>query len=253
MKKALFLILPLAVTLLIFNGCNVATTNSSSESATNKVVAITTTTSETESKTSSVSTEKESAVETTLSVPETQSKTETTVEPVNEKKLNLDLLSDIGLTYEEIKAKRGERTDVYVWKGNMFYSFKDGYGGYAWGLNELDYGQELLSGESFLLPRNENGDLIISDTPSPKLDSKCFLIQYAQVKDLFLGLDQSVNTSELEQLYLVKHKEDGWDAHDSTYFSFFMYEDKYICVQAESEGIVTPDSYLWIKPFSDVF
>ena len=152
MKKIILLVLSITLITSTFSACgDTPATDSSSESATSKVVAITTTTttSEKKSETSSLSTETESVAETTPSVPETQSKIETTVEPVNEKKLNLDLLSDIGLTYGEISAKRGERTDVYVWKGNMFYSFKDGYGGYAWGLNELDYGQELLSGESF--------------------------------------------------------------------------------------------------------
>ena len=69
---------------------------------------------------------------------------------------------------------------------------------------------------------------------------------------MFLGLERSVNTSELEQLYLVKHKEDGWDAHDSTYFSFFMYEDKYIIVETEEECVITPDSYLQIGLISNL-
>jgi len=246
MKKALFLILPLAVILLIFNSCNVATTNSSNESATNKVIAITTT-SEKDSKTSSVATETENVVETTLSVPETQSKIETTVESVNEKKLNLDLLSDIGATYEEIKAKRGEQLWVFVKSGGVLYGFKDGYGGYGWGLEDLNYGRELLSGESFPLPwSDENGYLINEESPLPKGEINCNIIWYIQAKDLFLGLEQSATTSEVEENYNVNHDQDGWDGHENTYFSYFICDDKYIVIETEKTGVITPNSYLRI-------
>lgn len=246
MKKVILLILLLTVVTSTFSACgDTPATESSSESATNKVVAITTTTSEKKSETSSLSTETESVAETTPSVPETQGKTETTPEPVSEKKMNLNLLSDIGLTYGEISAKRGKLTSAYFEGGGIIYVFENGYGGYSW--SDIDY-----EGVNYPIPTDENNVMAGDVSPLPKSQAKCGGMWYVQAKDIFLGLDQSVTAAEIEKMYNVEHYKSE-DAAPYGYGTNFIYEDKFIWVQAENEGIVTPDSYLWIKPFSDVF
>jgi len=245
------LVLSIALIISTFGACkNSTVTESSSESATSKVVAVTTTSG---TETSYVSTKTEKVAETTPTVSETESQIETSSESVGEKKLNLDLLSDIGLTYEEIREKRGVQLWAFVESGGVIYGFEHGYGGYGWGFDDLDYGRELLSGESFPLPwSDENGYLINEKAPLPKNQIKCGFMWYVQAKDLFIGLDQPATTSEIEEIYSVEHFKPE-DAEIYGYGTNFTYEDKFIWIIAEKEGIVTPDSYLWIKPISDTF
>ena len=238
MKKVILLLLSLTLITLIFSACgDTPATESSSESATNMVVAITTTTSEKDSETSYVATEKESAVETTLSVPERQSETETETspEPVSEKKLNLDLLSDIGLTYEGIGKIHGNLKEVFkLPNGSFCYTFMQGQVGYIWGFDKV-YKVE-GSSENILLPNT---------------DEKCQSILIFESKDFFLGLNSSVSSSELEKLYDVTHISSGYNAHDQCYFSSFELAGKYFYVETEETGIVTPSSTVQISLISD--
>jgi len=63
----------------------------------------------------------------TTTTPTTKLHTETTTldsQPVNEATLNLDLLSDIGLTHEEIEEKRGNITSAVGLDGGNGYIFE---------------------------------------------------------------------------------------------------------------------------------
>lgn len=238
MKKIILLVLSITLITSTFSACgDTPATDSSSESATSKVVAITTTTttSEKKSETSSLSTETESVAETTPSVSETQSKIETTVEPVNEKKLNLDLLSDIGLTYEEIGKIHGNLKEVFkLPSGNFCYTFMQGQIGYIWGFDKV-YKVE-GSSENILLPNT---------------DEKCQSILIFESKDFFLGLNSSVSSYELEKLYDVTHISSGYNAHDQCYFSSFERAGMYFYVETEETGIIIPSSSVQISLISD--
>ena len=184
MKKVILLILLLTVVTSTFSACgDTPATESSSESATSKVVAITTT-SEKDSETSYVATETESAVETTPAVSETQSKTETNPEPVSEKKLNLDLLSDIGLTYGQIKEKYGNVSDSRYNEGSHCFIFERSEA-YYW----FEY--------THYLGINE-GDI-------PRDDEKSIAIDYVYAKNIFLGLESTLSASEIETFYNLNY------------------------------------------------
>ena len=238
MKKVILLILLLTVVTSTFSACgDTPATESSSESATNKVVAITTTTFEKKSETSSLSTETESVSVTTPSVSEKQSKTETTVEPVNEKKLNLDLLSDIGLTYREIMAKRGERISVFTEGGGFRYQFKNGYGLYGWLISAVY--------EEGNWPKDENGDWIgIDDLPSPSENNKCESIIEIKPEYLFLGMTKSMAASEIGEIYGIKYVEtqsaDGWNGWG--FVSIFSYKDIEINIYTNEKEKIDLDS-----------
>ena len=233
MKKVILLILSLAVVTSTFSACgDTPATESSSESATNKVVAITTTTttSEKKSETSSLSTETESVAETTPSVSEMQSKIETTVDPVSEKKLNLDLLSDIGLTYGEIKAKRGEDTQRIESEGGYRFIHENGYGEYGW------------SGEADMV-WNENG------IKEVKEQAECKQIWNIKPEILFLGMTKSMTVSEIEEVYGIKYdsthtRTDRDEIPTGEYILIFYFNNIKISVFTTGKDNVNSDSYI---------
>lgn len=231
MKKVILLILLLTVVTSTFSACgDTPATESSSESATNKVVAITTTTSEKKSETSSLSTETESVAETTPSVPETQGKTETTPEPVSEKKMNLDLLSDIGLTYGEISAKRGGATQRIEGEGGYRFILENGYGEYCW------------SGEADMV-WNENG------IKEVKEQAECKQIWNIKPETMFLGMTKSMTVSEIEEIYGIKYerthiRSDRDEIPTGEYILIFYFNNIKISVFTTDKDNVNSDSYI---------
>ncbi len=227
MKKVM-LVLSIALIISTFSACKDSTvTESSSESATSKVFAITTT-SETElvAETNAVTSE------ITLTVSETQSETEISPESVSEKKLNLDLLSDIGLIYGEIRAKHGDVKDFFkLPSGSFCYVFTQGYIGYLWGFDKVE-----SSSENILFPNGEE---------------ECQNLLIFEAKDLFLGLNSSVNPAELVKMYGVTHISSGYNAHDECYFSSFELANKYFYVETKESEIIAPNSSIQISLIFD--
>lgn len=155
----------------------------------------------------------------------TESKANESSTSFQNKKLNLDLISDIGLTYTQILKKRGSLVKVVRYGGGLSYSFNDGYGGYHWGYENLDYGQEVKPGEAFPIANDGTGSVIVEKAPLPKEHIKCFYVQTTP-KYLFLGMENSSTISEIKEVYGIKdistqsaNGYDGWE-----YVSSFQYE-----------------------------
>ncbi len=173
----------------------------------------------------------ETVAETTQTQEETTVVTETTTEPMIEKKLNWDLLSDIGLTYEEIKAKRGETTQRVEVEGGYGYIFEKGYGKYGWSVEEMVV---------------NNNEVI-----KPKEFAKCTTIDKVSVRDLFLGLPNSITPLEMEEMFGVKYKNTqdagythyGWE----NYISSFSYNDIDFIIYTKEKDKIDLDSYIFLK------
>ena len=131
-----------------------------------------------------------------------------------EMKLNLDLLSDLGLTYDELREKRGEVTKAVVLPGGVGYIFEKGYGSYAWGTGDISW--------DFPTPRDKNGNFILDELPPPKEQIQIGGIWHVQAKDLFLGLSQSVGASEIGKMYNLKIEYESVDEED-IYEGFYSY------------------------------
>jgi len=152
-----------------------------------------------------------------------------------EKKLNLDLLSDIGLTYGEIRAKHGDVKDFFkLSSGNFCYVFTQEYIGYLWDFDKV-YKVE-NSDKNILLPNTEE---------------ECQSLLIFEAKDLFSGLNSSINSAELENIYNVTHISSGYNAHDDCYFSSFKLADKYFYIETKESEIITPSSSIQISLISN--
>ena len=204
------------------------TTVSESTSTKGKTVTITTN-SETVKKTETSTTVSETVnkAETSAEVNETDDNTETNTEPVINHQLNFDLLSNIGLTYDEIISTYGNLKDVSkLPNGDFCYSFTQGCMGYLWHFDEV----------------NKVGNMLL-----PNAGVKCGGILIFEAKDFFLELNSSVNPSELEKMYDITYISSGYNAHDDCNYSDFKLDDKYIYVITKESEIISPDSQLQIS------
>jgi hypothetical protein len=157
-------------------------------------------------------------------------------EMLNCPRLNLDLLSDIGLTFEEIKAKRGGIVHAFTEGGGITFRFECGLGDYHWVLEDIDYVVD------------DNGYWIM-ELIHPKYDAVCKMITWIRPKNLFLGLTYPINVSDIEEIYDVKcinttflNNYDGWD-----YGSLLLYRDMYVSILTSEEDIVEQNSRVDVR------
>ena len=156
---------------------------------------------------------------------------------VEEPKLNTDLLSRLGLTYKQIKEKHEKLVKVVPVGGGAAYVFDDGFG-YGFPIDQ-DY---------FNIPVDDNGNWIIEHVPEPKEAIECSIILlYDNAAGLFISLIKETKDADIEKIYGVKHTLTNYDWDSRTYVSAFTFEDKIVCVQTKREGIIEPDSYIFIK------
>ena len=133
-------------------------------------------------------------------------------EPEVKKELNQDLLSDIGLTEEQIIKKRGEQVDsAQLEGGEWFPIFKNGYGVYAF------------------------------------TSEKCNLICNFPASKLFLGLSESMTVEELTKIYHVNFLDTVENGLYECYTSTFTTSNLKISINTELKGIITPDSTIYIS------
>ena len=153
--------------------------------------------------------------------------------------LNTDVFSDIGLTYAQIKAKRGNLIEVSGYEGGISYIFENGYGYYCWAYEDL---------ESSELPTDENGNIINDEAPLPKETVKCFFIGRVKISTLFLGGSESINVSEIGRIENINyggvHDAAGYDGWQ--YTVSFSYHDITAVIYSHEEETVNLDSEVTI-------
>jgi hypothetical protein len=181
--------------------------------------------------------ETESSSELSAEIPVTEDNKETNAEPVINHQLNLDLLSDIGLNYDEIAGKRGKRLDIFSDAGGFSYLFKNGSGTYGWPISAVY--------EEGNWPKDANGNFIkIEDLPKPNAEKKCGIIKNIKTENLLLGITNAMTVSEIEKIYGIKcvdtKSADGWNGWK--YVSTFLYGDIEINIYTNEEGKIALDS-----------
>jgi len=173
-------------------------------------------------------------------IPNVAPSVEPSAEPEVTKTLNEGLLSDIGSTFEEIKARRGRLASVFTASGGLYYTFENGYGSYFWGLEpeEVEW-----DGETW--PLDENGNIILETAPLPKSQFQC-RHGFFSTTDLFLGLSTPMLTSDVEHIYGISYVGSGFDYHEGSYNSTFKLGEKYITIYTDQKGFIAPNALVSI-------
>ena len=132
-------------------------------------------------------------------------------EPEVKKELNQDLLSDIGLTEEQIIKKRGEQVDsAQLEGGEWFPIFKNGYGVYAF------------------------------------TKTNCFAILEFPIGNLFLELKKDLTIDEFSREYGITHLLTSKNDMYECYTSSFVIKNFQITINTKNEGIISTDSTISI-------
>ncbi len=186
----------------------------------------------------------------------TEETTEETTEPAAALAFNEDLLSDVGLTYPQLLEKRGQKMDVAGSGGGLKYYFENGYGGYLWGFEDLDYGRELEQGESYPLPRDENGVIVNDDTIAlPEADVQCKDIFSIKVGNLFVNAAFPLDVSNIENIDGVESfrtVEDGISSYPFTYATSFSYNERSILIFHNEIETIEADSEVEVHSYQEI-
>lgn len=169
-----------------------------------------------DSPTGNPSSEQQSTTTTQSTMAET---TTTTIED-EVPKLNLDSISDYGLTYTEIEEKRGKLIDVDTSGGGMYYVFENGYGNYEWGMHDIDNIDAISN-----IREDENGNRNLDDVPLPMPDVACKHISYIPIERLLLGIKFPATISDIKRISELKYHGFGIEGPNSDYILGFSYED----------------------------
>jgi len=162
--------------------------------------------------------------------------------------INTDLLSDIGLTYSQIREKRGKLIEAGTAQGGIYYVFENGYGQYFWNMELLDWGRELATGEAFPIPRDEEGNIIPESAPLPKEGTVCNYMDYVVVSSLFSGTALPVKLSALKKFFGIGAEvASSGEIFDNFYWTTILFDDITISLGTRKEGIVDSDSYAQIQ------
>jgi len=173
----------------------------------------------------------------TESVTEESMAAETTTEDTTKKstikhneKLNMDLLSDLGLTYSQIEAKRGKQIKEVMHNGGYGYLFENSFGYY------------FFSGRGF-------SEKDINGNPIPFIvdKEKCSSIWLTNTKDLFLGLSQAIDVFKIEKTFGVNYVKTYWNELENSYSSVFEYVNIMISIETAKKDVIEPDSLLWLS------
>ena len=149
---------------------------------------------------------------------------ETTDVPSAALAFNEDLLSDIGLTYSELVEKHGEKVEVKGCEGGIGYVLENGYGAYAWGLDELDYGRELQPGEGYPLPRDASVNILYEDIQLPDAEQPCRYIFQIEAKDAFVDASFPLNVSEIQSMNDISNYSSGEDGIATPFKNYLTFE-----------------------------
>ena len=160
-------------------------------------------------------------------------------------RLNEDLLSDIGLSFSQIRKKRGRLTKVETKEGGINYTFEHGLGEYAW---EFSNSKDWLNADT-QWPIDKKGNIIVKSAPIPKEHHKCLVIDHVNVEDLFLGAVKSIKATEIEKIYDVNYQKTvengGWEGWD--FSSVFFHGNIRIGIATEKKGLIDLDSRVRIS------
>ena len=157
----------------------------------------------------------EDASETTL--PEV---TETTPAAIDEKpalekntdeKVNREILSDIGLTLEQINTIYGEVIWNEYWLGGLGFVFENGHGMYFFD----DY-------------------------------TECYGIDAISPGDLFIDLPGESSPTEMAEHYSLAYEDTYYSEMDDVYVSVFAYDKYSIKITTQKEGVITLDSSIFL-------
>ena len=147
--------------------------------------------------------------------------------------INIDVISDTGLSYSQICAKRGKLTNAGTVGGGVFFEFENGFGRYAFPCD--DY----LSWKY-----DENGNVILSTIIPPSDDIPCLSQDRIKLEDLFPGISLPISISEIEQKYNVKcvltEIDTLWP-----YIYCMIYNNTRIYFGTDNEGIFEKYNNLW--------
>ena len=139
-------------------------------------------------------------------------------EPEPEMRLNYDLLSDLGLTFEEIRERRGEVVGAGNAGGGMWYKFENGYGLYIWPLDYVDWDGEPI-------PMDENDNFIIETAPLPRENVRPADIRHIHIYEVFLGINFPITVASIANLFQIMHRESSVNRHDTGFVAAFLYEN----------------------------
>lgn len=162
-------------------------------------------------------------------------------------KLNLKLLSTIGMTYSQVRGTYGELIEAKgSGIGSIYYYFENGYGFHIWNTGQRP-------DADFVLPTDENGKVILEKIPLPEPQDGCYYIGNLKAEDLFFGLSQATEGQRIEEIYGVKFFGNG--PGPEGYASSFQYKQKNvyisIWVHTGEDGMIDPDSKINMK-YSDI-
>ena len=119
------------------------------------------------------------------------------LEDDSDSKLNANLISDIGLTYNQLLEKHGKLIKAGKNEGRYFYVFENGYGNYVWSSDNIN-----LEGNPLLC--DENGNFLIENAPLPKKDSEFYEILNIDPENLFIEMPLPEGVSDIEKKYDIE-------------------------------------------------
>jgi len=141
--------------------------------------------------------------------PATQAPTEAPTEPATEAptqpeglQLNMDLLNDVGRTYDELTEKYGELTKIDSLHGGLSYQFENGFGIYNFSLDSSWNAHPLYIQDPDTHPLR---DQLFEDKqgkyiPLPKEDAKCCSIEDIIATELFIISDDTILISDIKNI-----------------------------------------------------
>lgn len=181
-----------------------------------------------------------------VSVDETQSETvETKAQTVNTwtdgaLSLNMDLIADYGLNFDELKAKYGKVTRYYGPEGGTAYGFERGYGDYICG------------DISRIVDWVEDETLIGGKYAVIEGDTTCYSVLNLSVSDLFKGDFSTLTVEDIASIPGITYERTTMsDVYDpGMYYSGFKYDGFWhehgttISIRHEKENEITSSSEL---------
>jgi len=164
----------------------------------------------------------ESEEESSEAPEESEEPEEVSQEPAPEQRLNTDLLGDIGLTFDQIRARRGEVIETEGIGGGLSYFFERGYGYHVWLDWEHDWPEE-----GYPLPFGASHAIV-----------------YFPANRLFLELTAPTSTSDIARIYRVGYVMSEFCDYYDNYISTFLHGDIHIDVKTATAGVVASDSLI---------
>jgi len=167
--------------------------------------------------------------------------------------VNRDLLSEIGMTAEQLIEKHGVISNAVYESGGPVYLFGTNDWYHSFG------GFEGMEGytdgfQPHTIPTDDTGNWVFEEVPGPRMDSVCTSIWYTKADKVFLGLTQPLDAERVAQRYGVTHSTSDYSPMQEAYYSSFLIDDLLISVQTDETHTVAPDSWVThIKRYADVY